>query len=131
MSWSDPIADMLVRIRNAHMAELDIVEMPYSKIKGEITRVFKREGYITDYAVEGGVKKILRIYLKYTQDHEPVIVGLKRISRSGLRKYVAADELPRVLNGMGIAVLSTSAGILTDKEARSKNVGGEVLCFVW
>jgi small subunit ribosomal protein S8 len=131
MSWSDPIADMLVRIRNAHMAELEVVEMPHSKIKSEIARVLKKEGYITDYAVEGGVKKTLRVYLKYTQDHEPAILGLKRVSKAGRRKYVPADDIPRVLNGLGVAVMSTSAGIMTGKEARSKNIGGEVVCSVW
>ena len=131
MSWSDPIADMLVRIRNAHMAELDTAEMPHSRIKEDITRVLKREGYITDYAVEGGVKKTLRVYLKYTADREPVITGLKRISKAGLRQYVGADEVPRVLGGLGVAIMSTSAGIMTGKEARGKQLGGEVICSVW
>ena len=131
MSWSDPIADMLVRIRNAHMAELEIVEMPHSQVKSEIAKVLKKEGYITDFAVEGGVKKTLRVYLKYTQEHDPAILGLKRISKAGRRRYVAADEIPKVLNGLGIAVMSTSSGIMTGKEARSKNIGGEVVCSVW
>lgn len=131
MSWSDPIADMLTRVRNGCMVGTDVVEMPHSKLKCEITRVLKREGYISDYAVEGGVKKILRIYLKYTGDHEPVIIGLRRESKPGLRRYVSCDDVPRVLSGMGIAVLSTSAGIMTGKEARSRRIGGEVLCRVW
>ncbi len=131
MSWSDPIADMLIRIKNAHMAEHEVVEIPHSRVKTEIAGVFKKEGYIKDYTVEGGVKKVLRIYLKYTQDNEPAIVGLKRESKTGRRKYVAASDVPRVLNGLGVAVISTSAGIMTDKEARSKNIGGEIICSVW
>jgi small subunit ribosomal protein S8 len=131
MSWSDPIADMLVRVRNAHMAELDTAEMPHSRIKEDIARVLKREGYISDYAVEGGVKKTLRIYLKYTADREPAIRGLKRVSKGGLRQYVGVDEIPRILGGLGVAVMSTSSGIMTGKEARGKQVGGEVLCSIW
>ena len=131
MSWSDPIADMLTRIRNAYMAELDVVEMPHSRMKGEITRVLKRCGYVADYAVEGGVGKVLRIYLKYTPDHRAAIKGLKRESKPGLRKYVATDAVPRILGGMGIAVVSTSSGVMTGAEARKKGIGGEVLCSVW
>lgn len=131
MSLSDPIADMLTRIRNAHMAGLDVAEMPHTGLKGEIMRVLKREGFITDYAVEGGVKKVLRVYLKYTADHEPVIRGLKRESKPGLRTYVAAGKLPRVFGGMGVAILSTSCGVMTAKEARKRHVGGEFLCSVW
>lgn len=131
MSLSDPIADMLTRIRNAHMAGHEVVEVPHSKLKGEITRVLKREGYINDYVVEGSVKKTLRLYLKYTGESEPAIRGLKRESKLGLRSYVAAAEVPRVLGGLGIAILSTSSGIMTDREARGKHVGGEVLCSIW
>ncbi|MCK5528253.1 MAG: 30S ribosomal protein S8 [Kiritimatiellae bacterium] len=131
MSWSDPIADMLVRIRNAHMAELEIVEMPHSQMKSEIAKVLKKEGYVTDFTVEGGVKKTLRVYLKYTQEHEPAILGLKRVSKAGRRRYVASDSIPKVLNGLGVTVMSTSAGIMTGKEARGKNIGGEVVCSVW
>ena len=131
MSLSDPIADMLTRIRNAHMAEREVVEIPYSKSKDEITRVLKKAGYITDYVVEGGKKKVLRVYLKYMAENEPAIQGLKRESSPGLRNYVSVDEIPRVLGGMGIAVLSTSAGIMTDKEARRRNIGGEVMCSIW
>ena len=131
MSWSDPIADMIVRIRNAHMAELEIVEMPHSKVKSEIANVLKKEGYINDFAVEGGIKKTLRIYLKYTQDQDPAILGIKRISKTGRRRYVSADDIPRVLNGLGVAVMSTSSGVMTGKEARSKNIGGEIICSVW
>ena len=131
MSLSDPIADLLVRVRNALNAGLDVVELPHSKLKGEVTRVLKREGYITDYAVEGGVKKTLRVYLKYTADREPAITGLKRTSKPGLRKYVSADDVPRVLGGMGVSILTTSSGIISDREAREKHVGGEVMCSVW
>jgi len=131
MSWSDPLADMLTRIRNAHMAALDVVVMPYSRLKGEVCRILKAEGFITDYVLEGGAHKALRVYLKYTDTREPVIRGLKRESRPGLRRYVPADGVPRVLSGLGVAVLSTSSGVMTDKEARSRRVGGEVLCSVW
>lgn len=131
MSWSDPIADMLTRIRNAMRAEHDAVEMPFSRMKGEISRVMKQEGLIVDFAVESGIPRTLKVYLKYTGQGEPVIRGLKRESRPGLRRYVAADEIPRVLGGQGVAVLSTSSGILTDREARARHVGGEVLCSIW
>lgn len=131
MSMSDPIADMLTRIRNAHMANLEVAEVPYSKIKSEITRVLKKEGYITDYVVEGGTKKVLRIYLKYASENEAAIRGLKRVSKPGLRKYVKSDRIPKVLGGLGINVVSTSQGIMTDKEARKSKVGGEVLCSIW
>ena len=131
MSLSDPISDMLTRIRNAHMAGQDVVEMPHSKFKGEVARVLKKEGFITDYVAEGGVKKVLRLYLRYTPEREPVIKGLKRVSRPGLRKYVSAEEVPRVLGGMGVAILSTSSGIVTDTDARKKNIGGEVICSIW
>ncbi len=131
MSWSDPIADMLTRIRNAQKAGRETVEMPYSRLKGEIAQVLKREGFILDYAVEDGTRKSLKLNLKYTEEHEPVIRGLKRESRPGLRQYVVAAKVPRVLGGQGIAVLSTSSGVLTDSEARGRNVGGEVLCSVW
>lgn len=131
MSCTDPIGDMLTSIRNAHMAEHDVVEVPHSRLKVEIVRVLKREGFISDHVAEAGPKNILRIYLKYTTDHEPVIRGLKRDSKPGLRKYVSADEIPRVLDGLGLAILSTSVGILSDKEARASHVGGEVLCSVW
>lgn len=131
MSWSDPVADMLTRVRNALMAEHEVVEMPHSRLKGEITRVLKREGYIADYAVEGGGRKTLRVYLRYTADRQPVIRGLRRESKGGLRRYVTAGNLPRVLGGMGTAILSTSAGVMTDRDAREKNIGGEFLCSVW
>ena len=131
MSMSDPIADMLTRIRNAHGAGLDVLEMPHSRLKSEMLRVLKEEGYITDYTAEGGTKKILRVYLKYTAERDPVIQGLRRESRPGLRRYVSSGEVPRVLGGLGTALLSTSRGVMTDKEARRRKVGGEVLCSLW
>ena len=132
MSLSDPIADMLTRVRNAHGAEKESTEMPHSKMKGEIARILKQEGFIRDYTTEGGgAKKTLRIYLKYGPNQENGIEGLRRISRPGLRRYTASTELPRVLGGMGIAILSTSKGIMTDREARQHKTGGEVLCYVW
>jgi small subunit ribosomal protein S8 len=131
MSWSDPIADMLTRIRNAHGAGLEAVEMPHSKMKGEIVRVLKREGYVGDYVVEGSVKKTLRIFLKYGSDGEPAIRGLKRTSHAGRRQYVPSAGVPRVLGGMGVAVLTTSQGVLSDKDARKRGIGGELICSVW
>lgn len=131
MSWSDSIADMLTRIRNGHRSGMDKVEMPFSKMKGEITRVLKKEGFITDYVVEGGVKKTLRIYLKYTLKGEAVIRGIQRESKPGLRRYVACGKAPKVLGGMGIAILSTSKGIMTSKDAYKEKVGGELLCTIW
>lgn len=131
MSYTDPIADMLTRVRNAQMAEHKAVEMPYSKIKEEIAKVLKREGYVRDYVVEGTFPKSLKVYLKYLQENEPMIKGIKRESTPGLRKYAPADELPKVLAGLGVAILSTSSGIMTGKEAKQQNVGGEVLCSVW
>lgn len=133
MSLADPIADMLTRIRNAYMARLDAVEMPQSKIKQEVARILKREGYILDYATEAidESKKTLRVYLKYTLENEPVITGIKRISKPSARRYVNSTELPRVLNGLGIAILSTSSGVMTSRQAKKKQVGGEVLCHVW
>lgn len=132
MSLSDPIADMLTRIRNASSAGLEIVQVPHSKLKSEVARILKREGFILDYTTEGqDGKKTLRLYLKYGRDHEPIIQGIKRVSKPGLRRYVASGKLPRVLGGMGVAILSTSGGIITDREARKSKVGGEVLCHVW
>lgn len=131
MSLSDPIADMVTRLRNAHGAELDVVEMPHSRLKGEITRVLKKEGFINDYVVEGGNVKVLRIYLKYTEDRVPAITGIERESRPGLRSYAKAEDIPRVLGGMGVAILTTSKGVMTDKTARQEKTGGEILCSVW
>ena len=108
-----------------------MVEMPHSKLKGEIVRVLKREGYVQDYVVDGSTKKILRVFLKYGQGHEPAIRGLQRESKAGRRVYVVAEEIPRVLDGLGVALLSTSMGILTDNEARKRHVGGELVCTVW
>ena len=132
MNISDPIADLLTRIRNASRAGHDTVEIPNSRIKIEVARILKREGFIQDYTVEGSkTKSTLKLYLKYTVNEEPVIQGLKRISKPGLRQYVQAAEVPRVLGGMGVAIISTSHGVVTDREARKDNVGGEVLCHVW
>lgn len=127
---TDPIADMLTRIRNASRALLPEVEISHSRLKESLARVLQREGYIADCAVEGQRPRKLRLRLKY-QGRKPVIVGLRRISRPGLRRYVGATEVPRVLGGMGTAVLSTPRGVLTGTEARKGNVGGEVLCYVW
>lgn len=132
MSMSDPIADMLTRIRNANMVRHDKVEVPASKMKRQIAEILKREGFIRDYEYIGDEKKgILRIFLKYGPNQERVITGLKRISKPGLRVYAKAAEMPRVLGGLGIAIVSTSKGVMTDKEARQANTGGEVLCYIW
>jgi small subunit ribosomal protein S8 len=132
MVMTDPIADMLTRIRNANQMKHDTVDMPASKLKSEILAVLKEEGYITDYKlVADGVQGIIRVTLKYLQNKERAVRGLKKISKPGLRVYAKSDELPRVLNGLGIAIVSTSQGIMTDREARKKQVGGEVLAYVW
>ena len=131
MSWSDPIADMLTRMRNALASGRELVEMPHSKLKGEIARVLKREGYIEDFAVEGDTVRNLKVFLKYTGDHKPAIRGLRRTSSPGRRVYASAEKVPVVLNGLGISLISTSSGILSDKEVRQKHVGGEVLCNIW
>lgn len=131
MAMIDPIADMLTRIRNANQLKYKTVSMPASKIKQTIATVLLNEGYISDLKVEGDVKKVLTVTLKYGTDGERVISGLKRISKPSLRVQVKAEDLPRVLNGLGIAIISTSQGIMTDKEARAKNIGGEVLAYVW
>lgn len=131
MAMIDPIADMLTRIRNANQLKYETVSMPASKIKQTIATVLLNEGYITDLKVEGDVKKVLTITLKYGANGERVISGLKRISKPSLRVQVKADALPRVLNGLGIAIISTSQGIMTDKQARAKNIGGEVIAYVW
>ena len=130
---TDPIADMLTRIRNANTAKHDTVDVPASKIKTEIARILLDEGYIKAYEiVEDGVVKTIKITLKYGADkNQKVISGLKRISKPGLRVYAGKDELPRVLGGLGIAILSTNQGVITDKQARELGVGGEVLAFVW
>ena len=131
MAMIDPIADMLTRIRNANQLRYETVSMPASKIKQTIATVLLNEGYIADLKVEGDVKKVLTITLKYGAEGERVISGLKRISKPSLRVQVKAEDLPRVLNGLGIAIISTSKGIMTDKEARKQNIGGEVLAYIW
>lgn len=129
---TDPIADMLTRIRNANLALHDAVEMPGSKLKGEIARVLREEGYITDYELrDGEVGTDLVVRLKYSRDRRRVISGLERVSKPGRRVYADRDSIPRVLGGMGIAVLSTSQGVITGHEARRRGIGGEVLCKVW
>ena len=133
MMTSDPIADMLTRIRNANTAKHDTVDVPGSKMKVSIAEILKKEGYIKKYEViEDGIFKTIHITLKYGKDkNEKIITGLKRISKPGLRVYAGKDELPRVLGGLGVAIISTNKGILTDKEARKQQVGGEVLAFIW
>ena len=133
MMTSDPIADMLTRIRNANTAKHDTVDVPASKIKIAIAGILVDEGFIEKYdIVEDGNFKVIRITLKYGADkNEKVITGIKRISKPGLRVYAGKDELPKVLGGLGIAIVSTNKGVMTDKEARKENVGGEVLAFVW
>lgn len=134
MSHNDSIGDMLTRIRNANMARADVVEMPYSNMRGAIARILKREGFIQDYTAEGGgAKKAMRLYLKYVpgRGQEPIIRGLRRVSRPGLRRYVSPRDLHAVLSGTGIAIISTSRGLLTDDEARKSNVGGEWICSIW
>ena len=128
---TDPIADMLTRIRNANQMRYKEVEVPASKMKIEIARILKSEGFIVDYKVKkNNIQDILVLSLKYV-DKERVITGLKRISKPGLRVYVKAEEVPTVLNGLGIAIISTSKGVMTDKEARKNSLGGEVLAYVW
>ena len=131
---TDPIADMLTRIRNANMVSLTEVDMPSSKLKIELAKLLKAEGYVEDYNViakEGSNFKTLKISLKYDEKSKPVISNLKRVSKPGLRNYCKAKDIPQVLGGMGIAIISTSKGLLTDRKARKENVGGEVLCYVW
>jgi small subunit ribosomal protein S8 len=129
---TDPIADMLARIRNANKALHDTVEMPSSRAKVEIARLLKEEGYVRDYRIEDGESfKRLVIELKYGQSRERIITDLKRISKPGRRIYARKDRLPRVLGGMGIAILSTSNGVMTSRTAEQKGIGGEVICFVW
>ncbi|MEL4505057.1 30S ribosomal protein S8 [Luteococcus sp. H138] len=135
MTMTDPIADMLTRLRNANQAFHDSTSMPHSKIKVGIAEILKQEGYITDFEVaepaEGEVGKTLKITLKYGDDRKRSIAGLRRISKPGLRVYAKSTALPKVLGGMGIAIISTSQGLLTDSQAHEKSVGGEVLAYVW
>jgi small subunit ribosomal protein S8 len=132
MVMSDPIADMLTRIRNANLVRHESVELPASTVKKQIAEILKREGFIRDAEyVEDNKQGLIRIFLKYGPNNERVITGLKRISKPGLRVYTKSSEVPRVLGGLGIAIISTSKGIVTDKEARQGKSGGEVLCYVW
>ena len=132
MTMTDPIADMLTRVRNANMVKHETVDVLASNMKKEIARILLEEGFIRGYdVIEDGKQGIIRIQLKYGQEGDRVIQGLKKISKPGMRVYAAHDEIPKVLNGLGISVISTSKGILTDKQARNENVGGEVVCYVW
>jgi small subunit ribosomal protein S8 len=129
---TDPVADFLTRLRNASKAHHDSLSVPYSKLKGTIADILKAEGYISDYKVEdGSVGKQLSVTLKYSDERKSSIAGIKRVSKPGLRVYAKSDELPKVLGGLGIAILSTSSGLLTDRQAAKKGVGGEVLAYVW
>ena len=132
MQITAPIADMLTRIRNANSAKHETVDVPASNMKKAIAEILNNEGYIKSYQIiEDGKQGVIRIALKYSNNKEKVISGLKRVSKPGLRIYAGAEELPRVLKGLGIAIISTSKGVMTDKEARKQNIGGEVLAFVW
>ena len=132
MTMTDPIADMPTRIRNANVVKHETVDVPASNMKKELSRILLEEGFIRGYdVIEDGKQGIIRIQLKYGQTGERVISGLKRISKPGMRVYADKHEVPRVLNGLGISIISTSKGILTDKQARKENVGGEVICYVW
>jgi len=129
---TDPIADLLTRIRNANMVRHEKLEVPASKMKKDVADILKREGFIRDVEfIEDNKQGILRIFLKYGANNERVITGIKRISKPGLRVYAKADDVPRVLNGLGIAIVSTSQGVISDKEARAKKIGGEVIAYVW
>ena len=131
MVMTDPIADMLTRIRNANQMKYEAVSMPLSKMNFSFAEILKEEGFIADYTVTGDTKKELSLSLKYGENGEKVITGLKKISKPGLRVTAPADKLPRVLNGLGIAVISTSQGLMTDKKARKLGIGGEVIAYVW
>ena len=132
MAMTDPIADFLTRIRNANMVKHESVEVPASKMKRDIAEILKNEGFIRDVEyIDDDKQGIIRVFLKYGKINERVISGLRRISKPGLRSYVKADAVPKVLNGLGIAILSTSEGVMTDKDARAKKIGGEVIAYVW
>ena len=134
MTMTDPIADMLTRIRNANVAMHDTVKMPSSKLKEALAKLLEREGYISGFSVADDPARpgrVLEVNMKYTPERERTISGIRRVSKPGLRVYTKADTLPRVLGGLGVAVLSTSQGLMTDREARQRRVGGEVLCYVW
>ncbi|MBS9339055.1 30S ribosomal protein S8 [Fructobacillus sp. M2-14] len=132
MSMTDPIADFLTRIRNANLARHASVQIPASKMKKSIAEILKQEGFIRDVEyIEDNKQGVINVFLKYGEDQKRVITGIKRVSKPGLRKYVKAEDMPKVLNGLGIAIVSTSNGVVTDKVARAKQVGGEVLAYVW
>ena len=131
MSWSDPISDMLTRIRNAQKAAATSVTMPGSRMKGEVARVLHAEGYIAGYTLAPGSQRLLRVELKYGPDGVPAIRGIKRESKPGLRRYCGCGDIPRVLGGMGTAVLSTPGGVMGGREARQRKLGGEWICSVW
>jgi small subunit ribosomal protein S8 len=134
MTMTDPIADMLTRIRNANSAQFDTVKMPSSKLKEALAAILEREGFIAGFAVEANADRpapTLEITMKYAADRTRTIAGIKRVSKPGLRIYARADRIPRVLGGIGVAIVSTSHGLMTDREARKRHLGGEVLCYVW
>lgn len=132
MVMTDPVADFLTRIRNGNMVMHQTVEVPGSKMKVGLAKILKEEGYLKDFEyIEDGKQGIIRLYLKYGPNKEKVITGLKRISKPGLRVYVQKDELPKVLGGLGTAIISTSKGLMTDKKARKEGLGGEVICYIW
>lgn len=132
MVMTDPIADFLTRIRNANMAKHESLAVPASKIKRDIAEILKNEGFVRDVEyIDDDKQGIIRVFLKYGKGNERVISGIRRISKPGLRSYVKADAVPKVLNGLGIAILSTSEGVITDKEARAKKIGGEVIAYIW
>ena len=127
---TDPISDMLTRIRNANKALLPAVEMPHSKVKESIAHILKKEGYVSDVGVEGKIKKTIKMKLKY-DGRKSVIEGLRRVSTPGLRRYTGSTEIPRVRGGLGVSIVSTSEGVMTGNDARKKNIGGELLCYIW
>ncbi|MCT4584173.1 MAG: 30S ribosomal protein S8 [Peptostreptococcaceae bacterium] len=132
MTMTDPIADMLTRVRNANSVKHESLEVPASNIKKELARILLEEGFIKGYdVIEDGKQGIIKIQLKYGRNGEKVISGIKRISKPGMRVYAGKEDVPKVLNGLGISIVSTSKGIITDREARKQNVGGEVICYVW
>jgi small subunit ribosomal protein S8 len=127
---TDPISDMLTRIRNANQALLPVVELPHSKIKEGIAQILKKEGYVSEVGIEGKVKKTIKMKLKY-EGRKGVIEGLRRVSTPGLRRYTGSTEIPRVRGGLGVSIISTSEGVMTGNDARKKNIGGELLCYIW
>jgi len=132
MTMTDPLADMLTRVRNASAVKHESVDVPASNIKKEVARILLKEGFVKSYdVIEDGKQGIIRIQLKYSRDNEKVITGIKRISKPGLRVYAKKDDVPKVLGGLGVAIISTSKGLITDKEAREQEVGGEVIAYVW